>query len=295
MTSMHDRRKLVIYHGGCIDGQGAAAAFYAAHPDATFYPGVYQRPLPPTEGLDVYFVDFSCPLVVLKKILETANSVTIIDHHKSAIEELSGFEHPKLNKVFDMMRSGAVLTWNYCFPDKELPPILFHIQDRDLWKFESPATKAVTAYLYSLDFDIQEWHQMLVDKSYWTYRQERIKAAGEALVRQDEKRIHELSRGIRWLKIGGHVVPAVNANKFFASDLGNALALPDSFAAIYHDTPDGRVFSLRSSDEGIDVSKIARRYGGGGHRNAAGFKVALWGTFRFELTWVATFVRLFWS
>lgn len=52
------------------------------------------------------------------------------------------------------------------------------------------------------------------------------------------------------------------------------MAQGELFAACYWDTPTGRVFSLRSTDEGMDVSVIASQYGGGGHRNAAGFRVA---------------------
>jgi nanoRNase/pAp phosphatase (c-di-AMP/oligoRNAs hydrolase) len=33
------------------------------------------------------------------------------------------------------------------------------------------------------------------------------------------------------------------------------------------------IFSLRSTEEGLDVSEIAKLYGGGGHKHAAGFKV----------------------
>ena len=34
------------------------------------------------------------------------------------------------------------------------------------------------------------------------------------------------------------------------------------------------IYSLRSrADSGIDVSAIAKKYGGGGHKNAAGFKL----------------------
>ena len=38
-------------------------------------------------------------------------------------------------------------------------------------------------------------------------------------------------------------------------------------------TTDGRVFSLRSTEEGLDVSEIAKQYGGGGHKHASGFRV----------------------
>jgi nanoRNase/pAp phosphatase (c-di-AMP/oligoRNAs hydrolase) len=45
-----------------------------------------------------------------------------------------------------------------------------------------------------------------------------------------------------------------------------------AFAACYWDTPEGRVFSLRSIGD-FDVSEIAKQYGGGGHKNASGFRL----------------------
>lgn len=74
--------------------------------------------------------------------------------------------------------------------------------------------------------------------------------------------------------IGGYKVKVANLPYTFSSDAGHELALGNPFGACYWDTPEGRVFSLRSTDEGIDVSSIAASYGGGGHRNAAGFKLS---------------------
>lgn len=51
------------------------------------------------------------------------------------------------------------------------------------------------------------------------------------------------------------------------------MAQGEPFAACYWDTPTHRIFSLRSSDTGMDVSTIAKQYGGGGHVHAAGFRV----------------------
>ena len=48
-------------------------------------------------------------------------------------------------------------------------------------------------------------------------------------------------------------------------------------------TPDGRVFSLRSNFDGVDVSEVAKQYGGGGHRNASGFKVSFAAAAAFEV------------
>ena len=73
--------------------------------------------------------------------------------------------------------------------------------------------------------------------------------------------------------ISGHLVPIANLPYIYTSEAGHIMSKGRPFAACYYDTPDGRVYSLRSSDEGEDVSAIAEVYGGGGHRNAAGFKV----------------------
>ena len=57
--------------------------------------------------------------------------------------------------------------------------------------------------------------------------------------------------------------------------MGNELCnlYPESaFSASYCDRADGlRTYSLRSNGE-FDVSVIAKQFGGGGHRNAAGFE-----------------------
>lgn len=60
------------------------------------------------------------------------------------------------------------------------------------------------------------------------------------------------------------------------SDAGHLMAQDAPFAACYWDTPKGRDYSLRSRGDGADVSEIASLYGGGGHRDAAGFSVP-WG------------------
>ena len=54
---------------------------------------------------------------------------------------------------------------------------------------------------------------------------------------------------------------------------GNIMSIGEPFAASYYDVKDGRIYSLRSQPEGIDVSEIAKAMGGGGHKHAAGFKI----------------------
>ena len=54
--------------------------------------------------------------------------------------------------------------------------------------------------------------------------------------------------------IGGYAVPVANIPYTLTSNAGHLMAKGSVFRACYWDTPNGRVFSLRSTDEGLDVS-----------------------------------------
>ena len=79
----------------------------------------------------------------------------------------------------------------------------------------------------------------------------------------------------RAMVIGGVEVPVANIPHTLTNDAGHLMAQGQPFAACYWDTPNGRIFSLRSTDEGLDVSLIAKAYGGGGHAHASGFQKPL--------------------
>jgi nanoRNase/pAp phosphatase (c-di-AMP/oligoRNAs hydrolase) len=77
---------------------------------------------------------------------------------------------------------------------------------------------------------------------------------------------------LAWLTVRGI---AVNANALFASELGNLLAEQSgTFGLIWQLSGDGEIKASLRSKADFDVAAIAARYGGGGHRNAAGFRMA---------------------
>ena len=83
-------------------------------------------------------------------MLETAASITIIDHHISAEEDLSALLNSgKINGIFDMNQSGAMLAWQWFNPEQSVPQLIAHIQDRDLWLFNIDGTREITTALSS--------------------------------------------------------------------------------------------------------------------------------------------------
>lgn len=276
-----------IYHVNCADGFGAAWAIWKRWPTTEFIPAGYGAVAPDVVAKDVLIVDFSYPADQLAAMARSACSIIVLDHHKSAQAELANF-HPfygnhgdvvrglatargEVKNVlvnFDQSRSGAVMAWQFAHPKVCVPDILQYVQDRDLWLFELENSREINAYISTLDHEFSDW------SSLWLMNDaERI---GAAILRLQRKNLDALlNASTRTMRIGGHVVPVANVPFYMASDAGNILAEGNAFAATYFDRADGlRQFSLRSDQSGIDVSDIAKLFGGGGHRNAAGFTMS---------------------
>ena len=267
-------RPLIIYHGNCQDGFGAAWCFWRKYGDgADYHPGIYQNPAPNVAGLDVYLVDFSYKRSVVEAMLGEARTITILDHHKSAAEDLDGIgvHHQNLDAVFDMDRSGAVMAWDYLFPDEPRPLLLGHIQDRDLWRFKLAGTREVSADLFSREYKFEQWDKLM---SAGQVELLQMTVAGAAIERKHHKDVAELVKTCRRrMVIGGFDIPVASLPYTLVSDAAHLMAQGEKFAACYWDTATGRTFGLRAADDGIDVSKVAASYGGGGHAKAAGFTV----------------------
>ncbi len=262
---------LCIYHGGCDDGFAAAWAVRRALGEdrVEFHAGVYQVEPPDVGGREVLLVDFSYKRPVLERMIAVADTLTVLDHHRTAEADLAGLNNsrPGVKVIFDMERSGAGLAWDYFHPGKPRPELIDLVEDRDLWRFHRPQTKAFSAALRSYPQDFETWDRLADSVP-------QLVLEGVAIQRFYEQKIAEAKKFVFRLKIRGHDVPVCNAPYFMASDLAGELAAGEPFAATYFATADSVSFSLRSrAPDGIDVSEIAQTFGGGGHKHAAGFRL----------------------
>lgn len=158
------------------------------------------------------------------------------------------------------------------FP-KDLPPLLIeHIEDRDLWRFKIDGSREVHLGLMSRPMSMAHWHALMCGGSK---SRGELWRDGTAIKSHQDRCIADAIRdGVHDLVIGQVTVPALTCSYQWASEAGNAMAVDHPFAACYGRSANGEwVFSLRSNDEGMDVSAIAQQYGGGGHRHAAGFRI----------------------
>lgn len=271
-------KNLVIYHGACDDGFGAALAAKLHFGDtAEYVAGFYGQPPPDVAGKDVFILDFSYNRQVMEGLGRAAKSITLLDHHKSAALELAELRLDCDAIIqFDMEHSGAVLAWKFFFGELEVPWLFLFIEDNDLWRFKIPGTRAFIRNLRSYPQDFKVWSELL-DSLENPRGQDDFVSEGGAQERFFNAQIDFLLLHTKPQEIilGSNRGLAINAPKTFCSDAGHRLAgLSKTFGATYIIQGDGTVsFSLRSVGD-FDVSLIAKLYGGGGHRNAAGFETS---------------------
>jgi oligoribonuclease NrnB/cAMP/cGMP phosphodiesterase (DHH superfamily) len=271
-------RKLVISHANCPDGFTAAWAVWLVYPDAEFFPGVYGQAPPDVTGRDVIMVDFSYKHDVMLKMMNDAHRIVVLDHHKSAEAELAGLDtmHDAKANVyiyFDMNKSGAMLAWEYFHEGVEPPSLVKYVEDRDLWRFALPNSNDINSAILSYPYDFNTWSKTATRLAYSEGRN-KFAMMGEAINRKQTRDIAEIvDMTKRRAVIGGYEVWCANMPYTMAPQATHIMGKDEPFAATYYRRKDGKyVYSLRSSEEGIDVSEIASRYGGGGHKHAAGFE-----------------------
>lgn len=289
---------LVIYHDHCADGFGAAWACWMRWHDACEYiPANYGAPPPNVAGKNVLIVDFSYKRDVLREMGAAAHSLIVLDHHKTAAADLSDWaveDHAgtfwagddpmkdvRLNDdhigqpiaaIFDMERSGARLAWDFCH-ESEAPLLIRLIEDRDLWRFTMEDTKPFSLWLRSEPFSFDRF-ELLAQQLEDGRDGHEIMTEARAMQRFFDAKVDEITSFARRGRIGEHEPIMVNCPPMFASEVGHALLEKHQdapFAATYFDGPNSRMWSLRSRDDRQDVSAVASKFGGGGHRNAAGF------------------------
>lgn len=282
-------KALVLYHANCADGFAAAySAWEALGDNAEYVPVQYGDAPPDVTGKLVYILDFSYSPDKVLAVAASAHYVVLLDHHKTAMEQWGPMlsPHPaggasvhrgNLDVYFDMERSGAQMAWDWFHLGVERPRMIDHVADRDLWRFALPGTKEVCAALSSHPQDFKLWDYL---SGY--QRHIELLTEGTAILRMQAQNVERIvddslrpvqielrsPEGVYYAEQG--LAANVREN---ISEAGNAIAKKSgTFSLTFFIKGDAAICSLRSIGD-YDVTPIAKKYGGGGHKNAAGFKL----------------------
>lgn len=258
---------------------------------------------------EIYILDFSFSKWVMEGLFSLAKCVVWLDHHKTAFEmwcedgerSLCEQSNGRDEVILDNNKSGAYLAWEYFHPGEEIPQFIRHIDDYDRWQFKIEGTKAFNKALWSYaPWSFKQWQHEW--DSTWGYSSAdglegmpNFIQEGEAILRAHDQNVQSVVKNatrkceipfdeegaldcveprLEWNNGGYWMVHGLAANcpPHLQSDVGHELANQSgTFGLLWSIDKDGQCKCSLRSNGGYDVSAIAKAFGGGGHRNAAGF------------------------
>lgn len=262
---------VVLYHGNCTDGFSAAWVAWKKFGDNSEYIGVGLDDSPMKELIDkeIYSIDFTYKAKYIPELIKKNKRFVVIDHHVTNME----IAKTANEYLFDLNHSAANLAWTYFYPDKEVPQLIKHVEDVDLWRFKVPYSKEIISFLDLFDFDFKIWDKLSKDFEDPIKYEECIKQ-GKLILDYEDKLIERLVAGFAEpVNFAGYDTNAVNSPNFH-SQIGAILATKyPPISIVWREEKDGRIHVSLRSDGTVDVSKIASQFGGGGHKTASGFFV----------------------
>lgn len=280
-------RQYCYYHNDS-DGKCAAAIVKQEYPGIQFIPvnnsNISDPNFSKIESDDhVILVDLSIPLGVYNKLRSITKTVTWIDHHKTTIDIVDQIDKEELDYVFKSGEGGAcLLVWNYYRAGMKPPYVINLVSNYDEWKYKY-GDKTMLFHIGSSMFDLNPessiW-EVLLDPSTKSKRDSKmfvdnICTMGHIILKYQESRVYDLLFNCSFhVTLGGHKFLAIN------TDTSNTALRKLDFKKFKIEADGLLLFnrqkvkwivSLYTNNEHIDVSIIAKEYGGCGHKSAAGF------------------------
>ncbi|MCF7843687.1 hypothetical protein K9M47_02185 [Candidatus Gracilibacteria bacterium] len=261
---------VVMYHAHCPDGMAAAwTAWKKFGYDASYIP-ISNRNTPPDDlvNRDIYILDFCFPSEILKSLHVTNNKVIVLDHHISS--QLDAVSIP--GGIFDQTKSGAGMTWDYFFPGEKRPKLLNYIEIGDLNPRNLPPGEFLSQRIIATPFTIDAY-----DKIINRYEKDQfgVEYEGEVIGLYVNHLFEIAVEDYDLVLFEGYTIPAIN--------IALPLTTKSQLLALLIDRVPPMAMSYRyqngywkvsiRGNGSVDCALLASKYGGGGHKNSAGFIV----------------------
>jgi len=263
--------KSIFYHSADHDGHcsGAIVKDYCEKNNFGYNlsPINYGDPIPDFTGMDVIMCDFSLPRKQMETALQQANSFIWIDHHISAIKEMDGL---KIDGIRDTTFAACELTWMFFYPDFKIPKGVTYFGAYDSWRHNGDMDILGYEWFYrgiETDPQVFNWDDEVFSDSF--SKIENAIKIGKYLYQKDLKDWSYQMKNAIERDINGKRVICLNTQSRGSMIFGDKLKEYD-YAVVCYLTDKGWKSSLYSRPGGLDVSVVAKSFGGGGHANAAG-------------------------
>lgn len=268
-----------IFHSADLDGHCSAAIIKKEFPETVLIGTNYGKEFNfdvlsgMVDGDTLWIVDFSFSRYIMER-LHKEYDVIWIDHHKTAIEDCAGLNIRGLQRIGD---GACALTWefvHYADMSARMPEIIRCLSEYDVGRQEDPHVVSVqyacrsceTYPAVSMDF----WTAALGPGS--SHISSDFIFTGSSIKRYVDKQNEAAKKSmIEEVMFEGHVFLAANMQGINLSFF-SMFDPTKHYGVICYTRRHGKWYStLFTSREDADMSKIAARFGGGGHKNAAGW------------------------
>lgn len=272
-----------------IDGRcaGSVVAKYCGNYNKEdFFEVNYEDPLPIDKiekNEQVYLVDYAFSTYTvwqLDEILRKTKNVVWCDHHESSTNLLNTrTDLKRINGIVQQGISGAALTYMYLYKCKldNLPMYIKYVNDYDCWTYKhDPYTTYFKLGMEIMDHDAldQIWcilHSRYEAKYYPEYDELDVILENGKVIKWYIDQDYEGYRDA-WAyesEIDGHRCLVVNrkTNSWIFGEKYKEYPI----VAVWVFDGEKYHYSLYSNNPDISCSQIAEKFGGGGHRGAAGF------------------------
>lgn len=272
-----------FYHSADLDGHCSGAIVKAKFPECEMIGINYGKPFPWTDigrGETVYMVDFGLqPFSDMEK-LNNLCELHWIDHHKTAINDAAtvGFLASG-GQLIEEGKAGCELTWIYLYGPEVAPPHAVWLLGRyDVWDHGSsedilPFQYGMRQFTNTLPDNTGFWDGVFSHEYLW----EKIADTGRTLLAYEESQNEKFCKAYAFeTELNG--MSGICANRGFT----NSKVFDSVYDPAKHHLmitfcrlkpPAGKwTVSLYSTRADVDCGSIAKSFGGGGHKGAAGFQ-----------------------
>lgn len=303
---------IVIYHSRDLDGYTSGAICKKKYQDAILVGFDYGQDV--WEKLNsigvnlaehhIIMIDVSLKMPEMFDLAKNCKTLTWIDHHISAIKEYEAAKADAPENFIPVLEDGIAaceVGWKYLFPNELMPLTVLLLGEYDTWR----------------QSDMDRWNKMILPFQFGMRMQCNSAQTFPMILLETKSNFPQATeKAVEKVIETGHIIleyqkmqnqAACGASFEFEFEGLRAICLngggfnSDVFKSVYnpnkHDIMmpfrfNGKqkewMFSMYSTKPDIDVSVIAKKWGGGGHKAAAGFQVKDLGlvfTFLLEKDW----------
>ena len=268
---------LCIYHIADHDGKGSAAIVKRKFPEIELMGLNHDMEIPYAE-IEKHDKVVICDIALPVKYMFEMNKkidLTWIDHHVSIIDEYEQRIKDGETEIKGIRKVGTaaiILTWQYFYPNKRVPLGIKLLGLNDIFDLEDRRVRPFEYAMQALGVNKPNekiWGQLIRDEIEINPMVER----GRAILSYIHNRNYRLVRAEAFVsEYEGYKCICANIPQGYSEfyDSLDNIEDYDVMVNFFMNKKNCWNLSFYTAKDNIDVSKIAAKFGGGGHAKAAG-------------------------